>query len=694
MRKILSKFIFIFILSLLVVPAFASSEKAQVKALYKEGVLLYKAGRLDEAKEKFESILSINPTYAPARSKIRVIQNKQERFLRRDKIIAGKEKLLEAQNKWFSKPKKPEIKEEVPAVERFRTERQKIIEEKAQQIISEINFTDAHLRDVLQYLSRISGINIILDEDLFVRQKAGGLGIPLEVEVVSEEEPAESEEVEESEWEAETTERVPLSAPTYTTIISDRVTISLRNIPLMEALKYILTAKGLKYRIDEYAIVVSTRQRLEQVEMETRYYHLTAGIGSFTKYIEPVSETEEMFEFESEEIEEKKPERLTIKDVLEQSGVPFPSGSKIFLDQRTGTLIIRNTPANLTIIEDILRILDVTPYQVEIETRFVQINRETAEELGLEWMIKSGNYTFGFGNGKNMRLDNTTLDSQYGKYQPTTDVTGKEGVTRGLRYLTPTTGSGDTASDTSSGSILSISGILTKPQFRMILHALNQDGNANLISAPKVTTLNNQRAQIEMVEEFIYPDEYELTPPTVRGTTWSSWSQNQNTGRWNYEEIVTSTEIITPGIAVPISFETRDIGIILNVVPSVGADRKTITLTLIPEISEFIDWMDYGIEEGVGWNKIPIKKPVFQTRNVTTSVVINDGETVVLGGLIKEDLRTSEDKIPLLGDIPLLGVLFRNTTKVSVKTNLIIFVTAKLLTPSGGLVRETKEYIY
>ena len=71
-----------------------------------------------------------------------------------------------------------------------------------------------------------------------------------------------------------------------------------------------------------------------------------------------------------------------------------------------------------------------------------------------------------------------------------------------------------------------------------------------------------------------------------------------------------------------------------------------------------------------------------------------DGETVVLGGLIKEDLKTSEDKIPLLGDIPLLGRMFRSETKVSTKQNLVIFVTAKLITPTGELIKETKQYAY
>ena len=144
--------------------------------------------------------------------------------------------------------------------------------------------------------------------------------------------------------------------------------------------------------------------------------------------------------------------------------------------------------------------------------------------------------------------------------------------------------------------------------------------------------------------------------------------------------------IVTPGMAVPGEFLTRDVGVILNVTPSVGADRKTINLTLIPEVSELKDWIDYGItysSSSGGVNYIPIRQPVFRTQNVSTSVIVNDGETVVLGGLIEEKKTKVHDKIPLLGDLPILGRLFRHDYEQSNKMNLMIFVTAKLITANG-----------
>lgn len=676
-----------FALGLVSAQADTAGDQKEISALFDKGVSLFKNGEFNEAREKFNEILEINPTYAPARSKLRLINIYDTQALRRSRTNAEKEMILDVEKKWFP-PSRDSVLEisKIPAAS-FKTAQQKQMEEKAQQIIPEINFTDAHIRDVLQYLSRVSGVNIILDESIFVEHSTGELGIPLEIEITETAGVSEEGDLEEGSF-GEDLLLEP--APVSTRIVSDRVTISLKQIPLIEALKYILAAKGLKYRIDEYAILVSSPQHLGQEEMETRYYHLSSGIGTFTEFAEATDEEEDYgFLGEETEVEET---TLNIKDVLEQSGVPFPAGSKVFLDQRTGTLIIRNTPSNLIIIEDILRILDVTPYQIEIEARFVQISADDAEELGLEWMIQSNNFVLGDG----VNMDDRTVDSTYGRFPDPTNTYGYEGFTRGVDYLTGAdyngydiygsdrelrTLLGFADSLNPIGDILSISGILTEPKFRVILHALNQSGNANLVSAPKVTTLNNQRAQIEMVEEYIYPEEYEITAPTIRT------DEDETT------HVVTSM-IITPGIAVPTSFETRNLGVILNVSPSVGSDRKTITLTLMPEISELVGEIDYGITAGPGWNTVPITKPIIETRNVTTSVVISDGETVVLGGLVTEEIDNKEDKIPLLGDIPLLGSLFRTRSSVTRKVNLIIFVTAKLLTPSGALVSETKGYAY
>ncbi len=121
---------------------------------------------------------------------------------------------------------------------------------------------------------------------------------------------------------------------------------------------------------------------------------------------------------------------------------------------------------------------------------------------------------------------------------------------------------------------------------------------------------------------------------------------------------------------IPQDFVTRDVGILLHVRPSVGIDNKTITLALTPEVSE--SSTSYTYSGGVSI-------PKFVTRNLSTSVVIESGETVALGGLIKETSTKVETKVPFLGDLPFVGGLFRKNTNGTERKNLLIFVTASIL---------------
>ena len=139
----------------------------------------------------------------------------------------------------------------------------------------------------------------------------------------------------------------------------------------------------------------------------------------------------------------------------------------------------------------------------------------------------------------------------------------------------------------------------------------------------------------------------------------------------------------------PGGFETRNVGVILNVTPTVNADNYTINLVMLPEIAELVDWLQYGssipLGDGIEYI-VNIPQPVFASRNLTTSMIVWDGHTVVMGGLIREKLTTFEDKIPILGDIPILGRLFRSEGRRSEKRNLLIFVTARLVDPAGNSV--------
>src|SRR5204863_8009496 len=203
--------------------------------------------------------------------------------------------------------------------------------------------------------------------------------------------------------------------------------------------------------------------------------------------------------------------------------------------------------------------------------------------------------------------------------------------------------------------IFGLAGVMTNPQFQVVIRALNQKKGIDLLSAPRVTTKSGQRAVIEIVREFRYATQY--TPPQVPSIT----GGGGGTG-------TVSISVVTP--TTPQTFETRNTGVTLEVEPVVGPDGVTIDLNLVPQVVEFEGFINYGSPIfGINPNAAAaltgggqvlltnnvINQPIFSTRKVTTSVSVWDGQTVVLGGLMREDVQKTEDKTPLIGDIPVVG---------------------------------------
>src|SRR5205814_8589712 len=157
--------------------------------------------------------------------------------------------------------------------------------------------------------------------------------------------------------------------------------------------------------------------------------------------------------------------------------------------------------------------------------------------------------------------------------------------------------------------------------------------------------------------------------------------------------------------------ETRDAGGTHQVEHVVGPDGVSIDLSMVPQVVKFGGFINYGSPiNAIGVNTITvagvpvttvstpvlltsnvINQPIFSTRKVTTSVSVWDGQTVVLGGLMREDVQKTEDKVPIIGDIPFLGRAFRTNVDQHIKRNLVIFVTARLINPGGRPVNPTEE---
>jgi general secretion pathway protein D len=157
---------------------------------------------------------------------------------------------------------------------------------------------------------------------------------------------------------------------------------------------------------------------------------------------------------------------------------------------------------------------------------------------------------------------------------------------------------------------------------------------------------------------------------------------------------------VTPSF--PRDFTKQDLGVVLDAKPTIGPDGYTIDLELNPKVTDFDGFINYGspinsVGNQIGtYNGVPasipiiqtlttntINQPVFSFREVNTFVTVWDGQTVALGGLIREDVQKVQDKVPFLGDIPLAGRLFRSDVDQKLKKNLVIFVTPRILDAEG-----------
>jgi len=147
--------------------------------------------------------------------------------------------------------------------------------------------------------------------------------------------------------------------------------------------------------------------------------------------------------------------------------------------------------------------------------------------------------------------------------------------------------------------------------------------------------------------------------------------------------------------AISFTTQTVETGPVLDVVPYVLSDGYTINLTLIPNLTEFDGYGTPPIIPQVTGNQnvvtLPIVLPNFSVREVVTTVNVWDDQTVVLGGLISSSIQTEKDKVPVLGDLPMVGTLFQSQSKTSVKNNLMIFVTTSIVDPAGNRVHSDDE---
>jgi general secretion pathway protein D len=376
-------------------------------------------------------------------------------------------------------------------------------------------------------------------------------------------------------------------------------------------------------------------------------------------------------------------EEAYLKNFFQRAGIDFAgtNGSNMVFD---GTqLIATHTPLNLRRLQNILQRYHEMK-QVEIETRFVEINAGNLDEFAIQWGFQKGptsrGNTWNLGpkgsSDKNYVPDIRTLAEAFS--------TQRSSMGKGKIVTTVNNTLQESDIDNSPPSFPNLAnfgsntnplgdliGVISGGKLNLMLKALEQSTEAEMMCAPKITVLSGKMASITVAQELRYPTSYSETKSDVG----SSSDNNSGAG-------------VTITAGRPENFQTRNVGVEMSVIPTVE-ENGCIDLQLQPTVTEFEGFVEYG-GTSVAMNNARtvytpsgFYQPIFSTRQIKTELTIQNGSTVIMGGLMREETKEVKDKIPILGDLPLLGKLFRSRGETTQKKNLLIFVTANTLSSDG-----------
>ncbi len=448
--------------------------------------------------------------------------------------------------------------------------------------------------------------------------------------------------------------------------LQGKTTIKLRDVTWRQIFESVLQPVAYQYREDGNIIKIVSNESVTQEPASTEVFLINYAKAS-----------------------EMLPTLTTLVDAT--------SGGKIVVDSRSNSLIITERPSRMNRIRLIIEQLDRATDQVMIESKFVEVSDSDVKNIGVNWsslanyqisskgmsntltrdrgQTATGGFNSNNENGLLSKVSSTGQNNVTNTNAQTNGSTNTGSVTstNGTPTATSTTGTngsltnsattvGTTLLDSTQtdnktnllnqvatlinndGTTRALNAVFSASDFSLILSALQQLQKTKVVSNPTIVTLNNTQAVINVGEERPIP----------------SYTYNQQTGTYEVS-----------------GFTYRPIGVILKVTPQVNS-RGYIKLTVEPEVSQS--------SRDATFNGASI--PIVESRKANTTVSLKDGFTMGIGGMMTVTSKNGSTKVPLLGDVPLLGRLFRSDSRNSETKNLIIFITAKTISAEGATVEQ------
>jgi general secretion pathway protein D len=389
---------------------------------------------------------------------------------------------------------------------------------------------------------------------------------------------------------------------------------------------------------------------------------------------------------------------------LEDLGVVFPTGAYAVYNQKTSQLKVVNNQEMLDLIGQLISAAEEQTLLIQVGVRLVEINQSDLDTITV-------NSTLG-GSGINLLSPVPAgFDSTSGGATPSAStqrgVNAQLNQIQGVGLLPNNTlqsflQSGVLAgtNQTSSYALntMDLGGtILNGMQLRTLIQAVSQKNSANVLANPSIILKRGQKGVIEVTQEFKYVKEYSDPQSSIR--TINSTSTNQATANNNLQG-VPGPETVIGSFPSQIS-DPVPIGVKMGVKPDVTGDNSRVLLELEPSFVDFEGFINYGTlinsaytlayyNQAVTIMTNNIQQPVFIRRDLTLPAVeVSDGYTLLLGGLLREDIQKIDEKVPIIGDIPIFGRAFQGKTEQAIKKNTLIFVTPRILDVSGQPLNPT-----
>ena len=470
-------------------------------------------------------------------------------------------------------------------------------------------------------------------------------------------------------------------------ILSRRINLRLSNVNVAAILGYLCDMTATGFSIDDFSVVVRPLAS-HRDEMITRTFRVPPDfLASLTAAAGDGGSSQPADIFAPTPQRGLLPQRLGIREALVANGIEFPEGASVNISNNL--LRVTHTAAAMELVEQLVNMISESePISVVTRVTIMRVQESRLNELGYDWLL--GSFKIGGGGGDFLGINGGTGGS-FSDLDPILVSPNMNPITAGNRSggqaISPDFISGvinDTSqvgSSTRAPGVLSISGVMNNTTAQMVLRGLNLQKGFDVMNQPSVVTRSGQTTSIRVVREFIYPTEYE--PPEVPQTVNNNNAQSP----------------ITP--ATPSAFESRDTGTLLEVLPVADSTRNYIDLTIAPNVTDFVGFINYGspinaasinpitgsiIQEELTPNQI--LQPIFSVNRLNTQVTVADGATLVLGGLLSSAVENVEDQTPILGDLPIVGRFFRSTANRTVRTAVLFFVNVELIDATGRPIRD------